>query len=130
MPIISRHGWRIILIGYLAIIGAILWLAYQGDLRFVAAIPFLDKAGHFILLGLLSYISHRASGRRTFGIAGIRLPLAPVVVLCLAAIEEGLQAWSPNRAFDLCDLGMNAAGIFAFWLIDWRAYRKRNPIHP
>ncbi len=83
----------------------------------LARVPLYDVIGHFVLYGMAGYLTHRAANRRWLKMGSIALPLGGLIVMGCACIEEGLQSFSPNRAFDLKDLIFNGLGIaFACYL--------------
>jgi VanZ family protein len=80
-----------------------------------------DKAGHFILFGVLSYLVNRSALALFPGRVPARL--APVVSLSLAALI-GLEEWSqslfPARTMSLTDLLASYAGVGLFALLAYR----------
>lgn len=124
-PIRSQF-WVVLLLFYTLFIAWILFLAYQHKLPLFFKIPLYDKLGHFYLLGMLGYLTHRAINRRNINLGHWILPIAPCLVLLLATIEEGLQILSPYRTFSGIDWLLSCAGIWAFWLLD----HKTSPTSP
>ncbi len=96
-----------------------------GFLSFVYSFPYGDKAGHFLLFGILSLLlnltllrSHRsASPKRTVIVASLLLALA-------IGIEEWAQQFFPLRTSDWVDLFFGYAGVA---LGAWIAYRSGKP---
>lgn len=79
--------------------------------RFVRHIPGRDLTGHFVLFGLLSFLS-ASSIRRKTSLEGWVARLQWVAVLSLlVALEEGSQAFIPSRSFSFQDLSASWAGI-------------------
>jgi VanZ family protein len=102
----------------LALVLVITQLAYLGILPrgWDLGLPHADKLLHFLLFGLLGFWLHLwLRGRRVFG-----FPLAGVLVLGGAALEEAAQALSPSRSSDVVDLLCDAAGVV---LLVWCADR-------
>ena len=100
---------------------AIIILADVGDLGFLHAVydvPLGDKAGHFILFGLLSFVinlsvfeARPASDFRRDAV------IASLILALLMALEELSQLWFPMRNFDLLDLTAGYLGVAFFtWL--------------
>lgn len=115
----TRRRWLVALVLYLALIAAILWIAYQGRIPgWLARLPAYDKLGHAALMGTLGYLAHRALGRRTVRLGRTRLPLGPLLVGTLVLAEELAQRGSAMRTFDLADLAADACGLLAVAPLD------------
>src|SRR5262249_15021546 len=92
--------------------------ADTGHLGFLHAVydfPLGDKAGHFILYGLLTLVvtlsvfEMRPNGDKK------RLALVTSLILAvLIGLEEFSQKWFPNRNFDLLDLTASYLGVAFF----------------
>jgi VanZ family protein len=79
-------------------------LAACGRLPTLALRGGLDKVGHFVMLGGLSFLAVGFFGRARW--------LRVVAVLgVLSALEEASQAWFPARTVDAADLAANLLGI-------------------
>jgi polysaccharide biosynthesis protein VpsQ len=88
-------------------------------------IPYGDKLGHFALAGLLSLLVNLALRLATFPIGRFNMLKGTLFLLVFATLEEGSQAWFPNRTLSLSDLLANYAGILCFgylalWLVNHR----------
>lgn len=81
-------------------------------------IPYYDSIGHFMLFGILGYLVHIACNRKHVALFGFAWPVAPVLVICYAIVDEVLQIFSSVRTFDLYDLGFGILGIATFYIID------------
>ena len=86
-----------------------------GILGWLNRIPFGDKAGHFILYGILTLLvdlalfrSLRHSSRR---LLALRVAL---ILALLIGLEEFSQQYFPNRSFDLVDLTFSYLGVIFF----------------
>ncbi len=119
--------WHSVLIAYLIILITIIVGAYTGIIPTeIGYIPYYDTIGHLVLLGILSYLLHRALNRKHFRLGGLRIPLAPVLVTMLALAEETIQLASPIRAFSLSDALANIVGIWLFYFLDrWIIFVQR-----
>ena len=112
---LSNKSWKTLFIIYLFIIILIVVGAYQGLIPTeIDYIPFYDTVGHFVLLGLLSFLFHRALNKKHIE----NIPIAPVIIMILAIIEESFQIFSPIRVFSLFDLSSNILGIWLFYFFD------------
>ena len=92
---------------------------------FLGEIPYLDKVLHFSIFGMLTLSVLAALGDRRLRVGGLSLPLAVLVPLAYATIEEALQGLSPYRHRDVWDLMCDAAGMLLAWLLAhrWAAAR-------
>ncbi|HVH44061.1 MAG TPA: VanZ family protein [Labilithrix sp.] len=80
-------------------------------------IPHLDKTLHFALAGVLTFFLDGVLRRRMIRLGPVSVPLAAVLFLVPAAIEEFLQRFSVNRSSSVGDFAADAAGVaFFVWL--------------
>lgn len=115
---------KILALLFLVFILLVILAAAAGSLPpFIHAVydfPRGDKAGHFILYGILAFLLARAFPK------AIRLGRfsAPIVILALllfAAAEEYSQRFFPTRTSDIVDLTFSFLGILTgAWLPHWR----------
>jgi polysaccharide biosynthesis protein VpsQ len=119
--------WRVAAYAYLGFILLILLLAYLGRIpAILGRIPHYDTIGHFVLLGIASYLGHRAMGHRSVRVLGAAIPLAPLLISSLALTEEALQGLSPNRTLSAIDYAADLAGIWGAWALNrWASTRAR-----
>ena len=107
---------------YVLFLALIVCLADRGDLNrhvsWVTAVPFGDKAGHFVLMGILSFLVNMVLKIRTFKVFGRHMQLGSLLVFLVVLIEECSQIFLPHRTFCLVDLSCDIAGI---WLFGWIA---------
>ena len=81
-----------------------------------------DKAGHFILFGILSYLLNRSAlalfPKRNFA----RLALTVSLLLSiLIGLEEWSQSLFPSRTMSIVDLTFSYLGVFVFAFIAFRS---------
>ena len=94
---------------------------------FVTRIPGGDLTGHFLLMGLLSFVVNLRFSRSR--LHGRRLGVLGCTGLVLAAVtlEELTQKWIPTRSFSMADLVASYAGVLAWGalaaLLLWRGQR-------
>ena len=109
---------------YFAVVSLIIWLADHRDTQFIfgwlRAVPFGDKAGHFLILGGFAFVLNHSLRCRTVSLGRKSVLLGSLIVFALAAAEETSQLFIPGRNFDLFDLGADALGI---WLVGRLACR-------
>jgi VanZ family protein len=100
----------------------------NGPLRVLHRIPLGDKAGHFFLIGILSFLvtassirslPHRDPGR-------VALSIGSMLAL-IFTLEEASQILIRGRNASLEDLLANYAGILVFGLAAWKIHQKRKP---
>lgn len=90
---------------------------------FVYEVPWGDKAGHFILYGILALLLNLA----LFGALPDRSP-SRLAVTCglilslLIGVEEFSQQFFANRTFDLIDLTFSYLGVLSF---SWVAVKTK-----
>lgn len=89
--------------------------------KYVAWIPHFDKIGHFALMGALAFLALQVfvprmkSGHQN----GVRRII--VILLLFIGLEEGSQAFNPNRTFSIPDYLFSVAGVavavivFSYW---------------
>lgn len=115
----SRIGpavWWFGLAGSAVIAACLSLVSYAEGLPF-DQLPHLDKAVHFGLGGALAFFLDGVLRRRMLRIGPIALPLAAVLILVPAGIEEFLQRYSLYRTSSFGDFAADIAGVaFFVWL--------------
>ncbi len=115
--------WAIL---FAILIGVIIILAdthHLGLLHRVYDFPLGDKAGHFILYGLLSLLANLSALESVPNANPERLAIKVSLVLALLiGLEEVSQLWIPSRMFSLLDLTASYLGVTFF---AWLAIRIR-----
>ena len=111
----TRWWW----VGFGVVSGAALWLtqrAYREGLPvFLNTIWQADKILHVLIAGLAAFFLDGALARRTaFTVARFAVPLAAVLLLVPAAIEECLQSLSPLRNASIGDFAADVVGVALF----------------
>jgi VanZ family protein len=92
-----------------------------GIMGFVNQIPYGDKAGHFILYGILTFLVDLALFRSRPSISRQLVALRVALILgLLIGLEEFSQQYFPSRTFDLIDLTFSYLGVTFF---SWMALR-------
>ena len=94
--------------------------------RLVQQIPGGDKTGHFVLMGIVSFVTVVAAIR-----LGTRSPRANVMIGFIlvgvfATLDEVLQLVLPRRTFSLSDLSASYAGVVVFGALAWALVRSRS----
>lgn len=97
-------------------------LGMLGILGFLNEIPLGDKAGHFILYGILTLLVDLAIFRSRPDLSRRLLALRVALILALfIGLEEFSQQYFPNRSFDLLDLTFSYLGVIFF---SWAALKR------
>jgi VanZ family protein len=114
---------------YVLILVVIVFLADRKESRFlfkfIRDMPYGDKAGHFILMGLFSLILNLALSCKTVKIWELKLLMGGLIVALVVTLEEFSQLYMQYRSFDLVDLFFDYAGIILFGqLACWLAERR------
>ena len=125
-PSVSRR-WTLLLLAYVAFFVGVLTLAYAEVLHTSSIGHGVDKIGHFGFVAILTYLAHRAAGRRWTRRLGLPLPAAPVAVLLIITAEEIAQHWAPSRTADINDWLADLAGVVSALAVDWWWQRSRTP---
>jgi VanZ family protein len=110
-----QAGCKRLAVLYSALLVALVVAADRGalPLHLTARLPGGDKAGHFLLMGLLSLLVNLAfASRDAFGVLRCSFLVAAVVTL-----EELSQAALRYRNFETADLAADLAGIAVFGLL-------------
>lgn len=117
-----RHRW--VLWPQLGLVLAVSLIAYTGAFSrsqlWWLALPGADKVLHCLLFGLLALGVHLQTRGRTVPLWRWRLPLAVLLPLAGAALEELIQASSPHRTADPIDLLADTLGMLIFWRLGLR----------
>ena len=107
----------------------IIVLADTGNLGifgFLYHIPYADKAGHFVLYGILALLVNLTLFRTVRNQNRIWIALiSSSVLFFLIGIEEFSQRSFSNRTFDLVDLSAGYLGVIFFSWLAWRIVQKK-----
>ncbi len=82
--------------------------------KWVRALPYGDKIGHFLLMGIMTLLINLALRNRTFSLFNKNILWGSSIIFIIITIEEFTQISNPNRTFDVLDLSANYLGIFCF----------------
>jgi VanZ family protein len=117
---------------YVLLLTGIVYLAdhnqYQALFSVVRSVPGGDKGGHFLLMGLFSFLLNASLNCRTLNLDRGRLLLGSVLVSALVTMEEISQIFMQHRSFDLVDLLFDYLGIWVFGemaLYVWRRHSRK-----
>ncbi len=91
---------------------------------FIDKFPHSDKAGHFILMLIFSFLLNSSLKNRRLKILKPKILLGSLIVFSIITIEEFSQLNLDNRSFDLLDLACNYLGIVVGGFLSTRFYDK------
>ncbi|GAB4462885.1 MAG: hypothetical protein Kow0070_22500 [Anaerolineales bacterium] len=115
-------------VGFAVFVAGVIVLAdlgMLGILRFLNRIPCADKAGHFLLYGILTLFIDLALFRARPSLSPDLLAFQSALILILfIGLEEFSQQYFPSRSFDLLDLLFSYLGVGCFSLLALK--RKRS----
>ncbi len=77
--------------------------------------PMADKVLHLLLFGAVAFWLNLYLQGRSVRLWRIPVPLAILIPLALAALEEMLQSFSSVRTASAADLASDLAGMILFW---------------
>ncbi len=81
-----------------------LWEGFYG-------IPYVDKMGHFLLMGTLSFLVNRSLDCRQLTVGQRPVMVGTLIVLAVVGLEEFSQAFIPTRSCDFADFAADVVGI-------------------
>ena len=114
---------------YLLILCVIVFLAgrqeYQPLFRRVREVPYGDKLGHLVLMGLFSFLLNMALSCRTLRVGRARLLTGSLLAALVVTLEEFSQLFIRYRSFDPFDLLYDYLGIFSFGILAYLLRRRR-----
>ncbi|MCB9138350.1 MAG: hypothetical protein H6642_08395 [Caldilineaceae bacterium] len=90
------------------------------------AFPYGDKAGHFLLMGLISAVANIALAGRRLHVGRFHPLAGSVLVVTIVSAEELSQRWFSGRTFSPVDLGFSLLGIWSAGIL---AEKLRNSFH-
>ncbi len=97
-------------------------------LSFVYQVPYGDKAGHFILYGILTFLinltTFEARPDQNRKMVAIKIGL---VLALLIGLEEFSQRFFVDRTFSLLDLSFSYLGVIVF---SWLALKIKSRTRP
>ncbi len=113
------HRLKWLTLAYASTLVLLIAVADRGTLAisWLAGLPAGDKIGHFVLMGLLSYLVNTALGGARWHWQRLSVLKGSLLVTALVVAEELSQLWLTHRAFELADLTADVAGIWVFGLL-------------
>ena len=106
---------------YCSAIALVVYLADHSQtqyvLAWVRAIPGADKAGHFLLVGGMSFVLNYSFRARKVALGSVMLLLGSAIVFTVMTLEEISQLFIATRSFDPGDLLGDYLGIWFFGML-------------
>jgi polysaccharide biosynthesis protein VpsQ len=103
---------------YILLLTSIVYLAahhqYHDLFSIIRNLPGGDKYGHFLLMGLLSFLINTSLRCRKLDVRAKRVLLGSGIVSLAVTLEEVSQIFMQYRSFDLVDLLFDYLGIWVF----------------
>ena len=87
---------------------------YHELFSIIRSVPGGDKCGHFLLMGLLSFLLNTSLRCRAVEVRARRVLLGSVIASMAVTLEEISQIFLQYRSFDLVDLLFDYLGILVF----------------
>jgi len=84
---------------------------YQWIFKMLSIVPYSDKIGHFLLMGILAFVVNLNFKCHHFQLFGISFLKGSAIVFFLVTLEEFSQIFVHSRTFDLGDLTADYVGI-------------------
>ncbi|HEY0050914.1 MAG TPA: VanZ family protein [Pyrinomonadaceae bacterium] len=113
---------------YILVLAGIVVLADVKETQYlfrpVRRLPYGDKIGHFLLMGMFSLVVNLILKARSVRVWKLSYLLGSLIVLAIVTIEEFSQIFIRGRSFDVADLAADWAGIIIFGEIARLACRK------
>lgn len=112
----SPARWDWLLWPQIALATLVTQMAYLGIIPFyLLQWPYADKVFHFLLFGAIVFWLNLWLRGRTVPVFKWSIPLAILLPLAIASLEEVAQGFSPLRTADITDFASDLAGMLFFW---------------
>ena len=112
---------------YAAFIACVIWIMDSGRGRpiytLVGQVPYGDKLGHFVLIGLLCLLLNLALKGKTTPVMNRLVLTGSAWLGLIVVLEEISQRFIEHRTFDLVDLAADFAGILVAGVLARRLLR-------
>lgn len=113
---------------YILVLAGIVVLADVKETQYlfrpVRRLPYGDKIGHFLLMGMFSLVVNLILKARSVRVWKLSYLFGSLIVLAIVTIEEFSQIFIRGRSFDVADLAADWAGIIIFGEMARLACRK------
>ena len=103
---------------YILLLMSIVYVAdhhqYHDLFSIIRSVPGGDKYGHFLLMGVLSFLLNTSLRCREVDVCTRHVLLGSAIVSLAVTLEEVSQIFIQHRSFDLADLLFDYLGIWVF----------------
>ena len=125
----DQPGWQWLLWPQVAVAILVSHMAYLDILPWpLLGWPLADKILHFLLLGSVVFWLNLWLEGREVAWRQWSIPLALLIPLAVAGLEEAAQFFSPLRSADLMDLLSDLAGMLCFWWLSHKFMAGDSPL--
>jgi len=125
---------KLALFGFVVFLTVLVWRADSGRAHWLfdlaRSVPGGDKAGHFILFGVLSFLVNLVMRAAVFRWGKLTVLKGSVIVTAFVTAEELSQLFFISRSFDLLDLSAGMVGIWLFGQLARRYLRPKTVLAP
>jgi VanZ family protein len=122
---------KLLTVAFIAILAGIVGLANTGSgARFFMmfrVVPAHDKVGHFVLMGILSFLVNLSLDAARMRVGPLVLLKGSVAVMIIVTLEELSQILIATRSASIWDLFWDAAGIVVFGRLAALVVNRRRP---
>lgn len=127
----SPPQWRWLLWPQVAVVILSTQMAYLNILPFyLLQWPYADKVLHFLLFGAVVFWLNLWLNGRIVRVWWWSVPLAILLALSIASLEEVAQGFSSLRTADITDFASDLAGMTFFWWLSTRLLNFVGPSRP
>jgi polysaccharide biosynthesis protein VpsQ len=109
---------RLALFGFVVFLSGLVWLADAGRGQWLfglaGLVPGGDKAGHFMLFGVLSFLVNVVMRAAVLRYGKLTVLKGNAIIMVFVIAEEVSQLFFVSRSFDFLDLGADLVGIWTF----------------
>ncbi|KAF3885836.1 MULTISPECIES: VanZ family protein [Nostocales] len=115
-----NRSWIVVLCLYLILLSLLSLAVYIKIIpSSVTKITPVDLIGHFILIGLVSYIAHLSTRKSKLRFLQMSLPIAPIIILFFCSTDEIIEKFIWHSGIDKKDIIADFCGILFFtWLAE------------
>jgi polysaccharide biosynthesis protein VpsQ len=123
---------RLALFGFVVFLSVLVGLADAGRGQWLfglaGLVPGGDKAGHFILFGVLSLLVNITMRAAVLRYGKLTVLKGSAIIMAFVIAEEVSQLFFVSRSFDFLDLGADLVGIWTFGQLARRYLRYENAL--
>jgi hypothetical protein len=122
---------KLALLGFVVFLTVLVWRADSGRAHWLfdlaRSVPGGDKAGHFILFGVLAFLVNLVMRAAVVRYGKLTVLKGSAIVVILVTAEELSQLFFVSRSFDFLDLSADMVGIWIFGQLARRYLKHQSP---